>query len=342
MSTIRDVAARAGVSTATVSRVLNNDTVYKMTDETRDRVWKAVAELGYRPKSTKLPLPSSSTADAPLRIGCILSVTKEKYKDPYFMSILSGIEKRLGEKGYTLSFLRTYHEIEDKLTFSKLFADPVDGLILMDNLREDLYRQARTLVSHIVGVDTIRTDIDNVGYDHYDVATRAVQHLIERGHTKIGFIGGSGLPGPNGKASLRNSMRYKGFFATMHAAELPVNPDWVRDCQWDEALCCQIVSEIVALPNRPTALFCASDLMAIAALSALYNAKISVPEEMAVIGLSNIELSQFSSPPLTTLNVPTQEIGMVAVDLLCDRIAGSILLPKRVILPTQLIQRSST
>ena len=112
MSTIRDVAKLANVSTATVSRILNNDSKYKMTEETKKRVLDAVAALQYeiQPKISK---KNSSASNNHIKIGCILSVTKKKYNDPYFMAILSGVEKQLHSKGYEISFIKTGPELEE-------------------------------------------------------------------------------------------------------------------------------------------------------------------------------------------------------------------------------------
>ncbi|MDL1163578.1 substrate-binding domain-containing protein, partial [Yersinia pestis] len=123
---------------------------------------------------------------------------------------------------------------------------------------------------------------------------------------------------------------------------MSVNPDWVIDCMWDEAVCIEKINHLCKTKNSPTAFFAGSDLMAMAALNGLYNNGISVPNEVAVIGLSNIEVSKYSNPPLSTIDVPTKEIGMVAVDNLIDRMNGNHLLPKKVILPTRLVVRSST
>lgn len=340
MSTIRDIAKLANVSTATVSRVLNNDTKYKMTDETRERVWQAVTQLNYKINSS--PKRKALTEDHPtnkshIKIGCVLSVTKDKYNDPYFMSILSGVEERLLSSGYNIAFIRTGFELDDKQILFNTFSESITGLILMESLNSETYEYIRKKVPYIVGVDTERGDIDNVGYDHYNVASIAVNHLIEKGHTQIGFIGGSGFT-----RNLKESRRYRGYFATMHAAGLLVNPDWVIDCMWDEAICIENINRLCQTKNYPTAFFVASDLMAMAALNGLYNNGVSVPNEVAVIGLSNIEVSKYSNPPLSTIDIPTKEIGMVAVDLLIDRLNGNDLLPKKVILPTHLVVRSSS
>jgi LacI family transcriptional regulator len=340
MSTIRDVAKLAQVSTATVSRVLNNDSTYKMTDETREKVWQAVTKLNYKTSSTakiKSKKVVNTSLKSDVKIGCVLSVTEKKYNDPYFMSILSGIESRLQEKGYEISFIKTGPELEDKKKLYTTFSEPVSGLILMVPLNDESYDFIRNQVPFIVGIDTKRGDIDNVAYDHYNVATMAVQHLIEKGHKKIGYIGGGG-PVKN----IRESQRYKGYYSTMHSAGLTVTPEWVIDCSWDEEICIEKVNDLIKTNNYPTAFFAASDLMAMAALSSLYDNGISVPNDVAVIGLSNIEVSKYSNPPLTTIEIPTKEIGMVAVDLLLARMNGDNLLPKKVVLPTCLIKRSST
>lgn len=114
------------------------------------------------------------------------------------------------------------------------------------------------------------------------------------------------------------------------------------DCRWDEALCIEKMNELCKTNDYPTAFFAASDLMAMAALNSLYNNGISVPDQVAVMGLSNIEVSKYSNPPLSTIHVPTKEIGMLALDLLLERINGNTFLPRRVTLPTHLVLRSST
>ena len=335
MASIRDVAALAGVSAATVSRVLNNDTTYKIREETRSKVWDATARTGYKQKAAP---HSNKAAAAPLdkRIGCILSVTKDKYRDPYFMSIYAGVEARLMEKGYSIAFLKTYYEVQEPETLRAILEAPPAGIILMEQLSPSLYRSLRARIPACVGIDTRTPDIDIVGYDHFDAGMHLANHLIKKGHQKIAFLGGS-IFGPKGAVS----RRYLGFAAAMHIASLPVRPEWVLDCQWDEILCIGLVKKLMAQPAPPTAICAASDLMAMAALSALYSIGIRVPEQVAVIGLSNIQLSQFSSPPLTTYAVPTEAIGQVAADFLDERLRGCALPPRKLYLPITKVVRAS-
>lgn len=334
MATIREVAKLAGVSTATVSRVLNNDSTYKMTEETKQRVLDAVSTLNY-----ELPVAASKPAAPSLsgtKIGCILKLTRRKFDDPYFMSILSAAEDRLRKKGYELAFMRTSSELEDRAQLQALFQTPVSGIILMDDLDEEIYQYIHKQVPHIVGISTNHKDIDNIGYDRFGIAYEATKYLIEKGHTRIGFIGSGGVT-----KNIKNSQRYRGFQTAMHCANLPINENWIIDCEWDEDLCAQKVDELCATGDYPTALFVSSDLIAMASMNRLYANNIKVPDDVAILSVTDIEVAKYANPPLTTYHIPAEEIGYVAADLLISRINGYDLLPHRVILPSNLIVRGT-
>ena len=337
MSTIRDVARLAGVSTATVSRIMNNDTKYKITDATRDRVWDAVRALDYQlPRNPPKRKKESAPIHGPFRIGCILSVTRKKYNDPYFMSILSGIERRLHEQGCDVAFVKTGAELRDSANLSSIFQQPVSGMILMETLNQELFDYIRSQVPHIVGIDTLQQGIDNIGYDHYQAALMATKHLIRQGHKKIGFIGGSGESN-----RIINSRRYQGYFIAMTAAGLPVEEKWVLNCEWDEDICAAQVDALCRSGDMPTAFCVSSDLMAIVAINRLFRNGLTVPNDVAVMGISNIDMAKYTTPPLTTIHIPAEEIGVVAADMLLARMTGSNLLPQTILLPIELLIRES-
>lgn len=335
MATIREIADLANVSIATVSRILNNDTTYKMKPETHDRVWKAVAQTGYKIpiKHNKKSTPKLNSDS--IKIGCVLSVTKDKYQDPYFMSILSGIEKYCTEKNYTLAFVKTHYELEDYTTLQETFKDNLDGLVLMESLRLDLFQYIRSKVPICVGIDTRHEEIDNIGYDHMKAINSSVNYLISKGYQKIAYISGST------KENLYNSRRYWGYHMAMTQAGLPIPPHYVQSCDWNEALCMECVKNLIALPDPPTAIVVSSDLMAIAALSALYSLSIPVPTQIAVVGLSDLELAQFSSPPLTTVHIPASQLGYFAIEMIEKRLNGYNLTPYSSYISTHIVERSS-
>ena len=325
MATIREVAKLAGVSIATVSRVLNNDLTYKMTDKTKQRVLDAVAALNYE-------LPTTGNK----KVGCILKLTKRKFDDPYYMSILSAAEERFRQKGYEIAFIRTSSELEDRAQLRALFQTPISGIVLMDNLDDEVYEYIHKQVPYIVGISTNHKDIDNIGYDRFGVAYEATKYLVDKGHTRIGFIGSDGAT-----QHVKNSQRYRGFQTAMHCANLPLNENWIIDCEWDEDLCAKKIDKLCASDDYPTALFVSSDLMAMATMNRFYINKIKVPEDVAIISVTDIEVAKYANPPLTTYRVPTTEIGYVAADLLISRINGYDLLPHNVMLPSSLVIRGT-
>jgi LacI family transcriptional regulator len=339
MATIREVAKLAGVSIATVSRILNQDETYKTTEQTKQKVWSAVNELNYIPNNTARGLSKKykKTDTTSIKIGCILSITKEKYTDPYYMAILGGVESQLNKKGYSLSVLRTCKELDDKKILYDTIDDSLTGLIIMDSLKPEIYNVIRNTVPFLVGIDIEDSTIDNICYDRYNSAKQAMNHLISKGHKRIGYIGGPA----HFTEDFSKEERLKGYMDTLRDANIAIDNSIIKDCQWSRSLCYKKTIEILEHPNRPTAIFVGSDPMAAIALTAIYDKELRVPNDIAVIGVSNIEMSQYTSPPLTTINVPKREMGIAAADTLLARILGDVSLPKRIILPTSLTERSS-
>ncbi len=340
MSTIRDVAALANVSAATVSRVLNHDTKYKMTNETIERVWKAVAELGYKAptssqKQMKYIHKSDSATQVAHKFGCILNVQGGKYNDPYYLSILSGFEDAVMKKGYEISFIRTNEELENPKILYNTFQDPVDGVIIMNTLEPATFRYLKGQTPYIVGIDTDHTDIDNVAYDHYGASFMAISHLMDQGYKRIGFIGGFA-------ENMKFSRRFNGYYSALHSYGLEFHPEWVLASNWDEEYCDKVLREAYAKGNLPDAYFVASDLMAISVLRTLFDLGVKVPEEVGVIGISNIEISKYSNPPLSTIALPIRDMGKVAAQALFDRIEGDDTPSKVIYLSAEVLKRSST
>ena len=335
MANIRDVARMAKVSPATVSRILNDNQVYKTTDETRERVLRAVTELGYQPLARK-EVPSCADSESRFSVGCLLATTRGKYSDPYYLSILGGIEEELTRLGGIISLIQTEQELDRPEILDRVIRAGLSGLIMMRPLSESLFTRLHSLIPHIVGIDTGHMPIDNIEYDHLRVSKMAVEYLFGKGHRQIGFIGGS-----PGNAPLKKSRRYRSYLETMADLGLEVRPEWVLNCEWDDQKCIRLVEQLYHESVLPTAFYAASDLMAMAALRAFYQLGVPVPGRVAVIGMSNIEMSQYANPPLTTIDVPAVEMGITAARVIAQRIRGDDSLPKRILLPSRLIERDS-
>ncbi len=335
MANIREVARLAGVSPATVSRILNESPAFKTTDATREKVLRAVTELGYQPLNRK-KADARAGGPAAFSVGCLLATTRGKYSDPYYLSILSGMEQELDRLGGVVSLILTEQELESRPVLDRLLSAKLDGLVMMRSLSEPLFTRLHSEIPHVVGIDTGHLSIDNIEYDHFRVSRMAVEYLYEKGHRQIGFIGGS-----SGGAPMARSRRYRSYRETMADLGLEIRLEWVLDSGWDDQTCMALVEKAARESGLPTAFYAASDLMAMAALRALYHLNVAVPRQVAVIGMSNIEMSQYANPPLTTIDVPTVEMGITAARVIAARIRGDATLPKRILLPSSLIERNS-
>lgn len=331
MANIRDVAALAGVSIASVSRILNLDPDYRATLETRERVLNAATQLGYEAKTNYKKRRQSSK----ISIACICRKTVEYTADSYYEKILNGAKKYLQQRNHNVDFVLSQFDIVNEGSPSSLFAHPPEGLLLMDHPDEDTMRFLSSKIKYIVGIDSGNPGIDNVCYDRFDAGCRAMRYLLQKGHTDIAYIGA------HISENYTNVGRAEAYLRMMKQAKLPVDPDWMIDSKWHRGVCYERTIELMNRKKRPTALFVCSDYMAIAAMSALHEIGISVPDEISVIGISDIDDSRYLTPPLTTVAVPQTEIGEIAADILLQRIRGDRSLPKRIIVPTKIVERSS-
>lgn len=343
IATLKDIANHVGVSISTVSRVINNDTSRHISQATRAKIVEAAKELGYALNDSGRPAPKKSPPPQTTgyrQIGCIVSVTQNKYNHPYFSPILQGIEKKLSELNGVLTYVLTMDEIKGAGAMNKLAQDAqLDGMIIIEGIDPNVYEFIKQAVPAVVGIDISDSTVPVILYDRVAAAKSAVQHLIERGHRRIGFIGGAGLTG-----DLEREKRYRGYRYAMEEAGLDVDPRLVVNTGWDVNNSYTLVYELLSLPDheRPTAMFAASDMMAISAMRAAAEHGLQVPQDVAFVGLDNIEVSQYTSPPLSTVHIPKEEIGMMAAKVLIDQIEGKNPLPFKLFVPYQLMLRQSS
>ena len=331
MATIREVAELAGVSIASVSRIINLDPDYRVTLETRERVLNAVAQLGYQPKANY----RKRRAGSKISIGCISRKTVEYTTDSYYAKILSGAQSFLKRQNCDIDFVLSQFDIMNEELLSDLLAHPPKGLILMDHPDDNTMEFISSKIKYIVGVDSGHPTIDNVCYDRYATGCLAMKYLIDKGHTDIAYIGA------HISENHTNIGRCEAYLRMMRQAGLDIDPDWIVDSKWHRGVCYEKTIELMSRKKRPTALFVGSDYMAIAAMSALHSIGVSIPDEISVIGISDIDDSRYLTPPLTTVSVPQVEIGEIAADMLLRRIRGDRSLPKRIIVPTKIVERNS-
>lgn len=341
MATLKDVAEHVGVSISTVSRVVNNDASRSVNSDTRRKIWDAVTLLGYQPNKTARELVKKVAAKPEFthRVGVIVAVSQNKYNHPYFSPILEGIERGVQEQGGELAFIHTNEDIKSPETLHKIVQESgIDGMIVVERIDPSSYEYIKRHVPFLVGIDISDPAIPSVGYDRLLAAKFAVQHLISRGHRRIGFIGGAGLA-----QNISKEKRFLGFKEAMEEADLDVRQDWILDSGWNVDTSYELMKRV--LENKadlPTAFFAASDMMAISAMRAAFESKLRVPEDVAFVSIDNIDFSNYSTPPLSTVHIPKYEIGWVAAKTLFDVSRKQYPMPVRITLPFELIVRQSS
>ncbi|GAV13737.1 LacI family DNA-binding transcriptional regulator [Paenibacillaceae sp. P-4] len=343
MVRLKDIAERVGVSISTVSRVINHDDSRRVSEETKQKIWQAAKTLNYQVTPIANPKARTRTRHhtSPMSthaIGCILSLPDNKYNHPYFSPIIQGIEAKLLEAGASLAFLHTQAELRSTTLFESLLKSyQLSGIICVEGMDPAQYKWLKERVPNIVGIDVADPSIPVISYDRMNAARVAVGHLITNGHRKIGFIGGKGLLG-----QLEREKRYRGYRIALEEAGCVWNPNWVIDAEWDADRSYEQMKQLVQQVDRPTAMFCASDMMAIAAMRAAAEEGLSIPGDLAFIGIDDIEFAKYSSPPLSSIHIPKYEMGYAAAKALLDGLTDPYPAPFRMLLPFSLIVRKST
>ena len=327
--TIYDVADRAGVSIATVSRVLN--TPHRVNDETRRRVLAAIDELEFIPKAEA----SARARRNNYRIGVLAPF----FTYPSFVQRLRGVANALKGSEYELV---VYSVDSAEHYYSQLESLPIvrriDGLIVMSLLIDDLAAaRLQQHQLHTVLIESHHSAFSGVEIDNVEGGRLAARHLVSLGHRNIGFIGidseiaGCTLP--------TSAIRLEGFRSTMAELALPLRDIYIRNAENDMAAAYAQAKALLQLPERPTAIFATSDLLALGVLKAVRDVGLRIPEDVAVMGFDDLDIADYIG--LTTIGQSLDESGRVAVELLLGRIADGTRTIQHVRFPLQVIARST-
>jgi DNA-binding LacI/PurR family transcriptional regulator len=307
----KDVADRAGVSSAVVSYVLNNREIVK--EETRQKVLEAIRELGYQPNLLAQSLKTKKSRQIAVLINYL--------GNPFEAGLLISIEQHAKDRGYFVFFQTYKQEEEDQL--KSLFMGRVDGILLLGQaLKPQVVEHFQTLDMPIVSVmKPTGSDLDaSVPYMDLDweaEMSKLVRHLQQQGHTRIGFMG-------SGEAGQHYEVRMQAF---IHALR-ETGCTWYSEDLLDgggrfEPAERVLHAELIRQSIGFTALVCANDLMAAGCLAACRKAGAQVPKQLAVAGCEDILMSSQTDPPLTAIHYPRPQIGEAAMRLLLDTIEGN-------------------
>lgn len=328
--TLEEVAQIAGVSRSTVSRVINNHPNVRA--ETRERVWQAIQECGYQPHAVARSLVTNRTRI----VGMVIPETVTTlFTDPFFPLLLQGATEACNTHHYQLLLSLFNDPAGQEKTYQRVMRSGyVDGVIvasasLQDPVIPSLLRDGIPFVS--VGRHPDE-QINYVDVDNVNGARMAVEHLIQLGHRRIGTI-----TGPLDMTSGQD--RLQGYRQALAAHNLPIEEELIVEGDFREGGGVTGMQRL--LSASPSAVFVASDIMALGALKALREENLRVPQDISLVGFDDIPLASALEPPLTTVRQPVRRMGTLAVEMLLDLIEHPGAGPRRIVLPTQLVIRKS-
>ncbi|EHA1081681.1 transcriptional repressor PurR [Photobacterium damselae subsp. damselae] len=330
MATIKDVAKYAGVSTSTVSHVLNKTRF--VSEEISQRVMDAVEVLNYAPSALARSLKVNQTST----IGMLVTTST----NPFFGEVVKGVERRCYQKGYNLILCNTEGDTERMHSnVDMLLQKRVDGLLIMCSEVEpndyDLFGRHKPIPTVIMDWGPTNFPSDKIQDNSHHGGYLATQHLIDQGHTEIGCI-----TGPLDKMTAQQ--RLSGFVQAMGENHLSIKKEWIIEgnfeCDGGE----EAFDKLIVQKSIPSALFICNDMMAMGAISSAFKHKIQIPNDMSIIGYDDIKLAQYMTPSLTTIHQPKYRLGQQAIDLLLDNIINKRVDNKIIQLEPTLVIRNST
>jgi DNA-binding LacI/PurR family transcriptional regulator len=304
---IREIARKAKVSTATVSRAINH--VPTVDPQLAKRVWKVVDELGYYPNTQARALVLGRSR--------IFGLIVSEITNPFFPEIVQTFENLAVENNYEILLTSTVHDPKRmESSVRRMIERRVDGVaILTFGMEESLIEHLRFRKVPLVFVD-VGPDVPgiaNIRINYQNGIRQAVQHLAALRHTRIAFVAGP--------SQLKSALaRREAFKASM--IEIGLSPDLivVGDHRMEGGM--QALLELNRLSNRPTAVLCSNDMTAIGVMREAYDQNIKIPDDLSVVGFDDIRLAEFTIPPLTTVQMSQHELAKIAFQALLNEVAS--------------------
>ncbi|MFW6381090.1 MAG: LacI family DNA-binding transcriptional regulator [Bacillota bacterium] len=307
--TIKDVAEKAGVSYATVSRALNNHP--EVNEKTRKRILEIAQDMGYQPNAIAQGLVKSETRTIGLLIPDITN--------PFFPEVARGVEEAAEKAGYSIFLCNTNWNSERESKYiNVLLQKQVDGVIIAPSSESPAHLQKlmesntkTVFVSRIIRqLNTTSIIIDNVSG-----AVMAMEHLLQEGHKRIGFISG-----PLDISA--NKDRLRGYREALESNGIEIDDVLIKEGDFKRESGHFLMHDLLALEEKPTAIFAANDLLALGAIRAIREEGYQIPEEVAVVGFDDIEFASLPEIQLSTVSQPKYDLGKLAFEVLCDQIKG--------------------
>ncbi len=341
-ATLRDVARMAGVSISTASRAISDDRLRPVAPETRERIWEAVRQLNYEPidAAQRLVRRVDSQVRRTYSIGLILGLVSYKFSDPFWSKVLDGVDEELIRQEYHLRFAFSIHDLQRQSQRTLLSRTHVDGVILLGGIQP-----IRELIGEAVSIERAvmvegnddqgrwheRPPTDMIVIEKRRAIYRVVDHLVALGRRRLAFLG----PSPAADE------RAEAFVHALARHGLPFEAERCLVSPWPAEGAYEVAKGLLAGESLPDALVCGCDTIAIGAMRAAKERGLRLPDDLAITGFDDISFARDLDPPLTTVHVPKELMGELAVRKLIERISH----PERPhilqMVPTTLVVRGS-
>lgn len=326
--TIEEIAEKANVSVATVSRIINNKS--NVRPDTRRRVMEVMEELHFSPK------PCSPLSDANSRT--ILMCVPD-FDNPFNSTVIDGIQKAARSEGYTVMLMQDLNHCFGRIDYESILkSNSIAGIIIFCSIPNSKFLEELSFRCPVVICSEYAEtpSVSHVGIDDKKAARTAMNYLISTGCRKIGLM--------NCNMKFKYAQhREKGYYQALENAGLSANPDWIVHISTiSYQLAYSNALHVLSLPNRPDSIFACSDVFALAIVNAAKKLNLKVPDDISVVGFDNVYLSTMADPPITTIEQPSYQLGLQACELLLEKIKFPNASSKQIILDTELIVRKST
>lgn len=325
---LSEIAELAGVSAATVSRVLNDQSCVR--SSLVEKVYSALNEKGINPNEYIVKAPSSG--------HLILFVLPFDFNS-FFNEIIRGAKASAIQHGYTMIILQEHINTNTFPDFEQLIkTSKISGMIVLNHINPQLLNALTKLVPVVqcCDYDPDSKIVSSVSLDDFNMAKTAVNHLIAQGHKRIAFMSGS-------LKYRDNFVRQEGYLHALRAAKIEPTTRWIVNLpEINYNMAYSSAAQLLSQAYRPNAFFAISDLYACAIINAAKRLGLRVPEDVMVIGYDNVDYATISSPPITSVNTPKYQMGYTASELLIDRIQNLNSTTQHINLQSELIIREST
>ena len=331
--TVKDVAKRAGVSPSTVSRVCNNHA--SISRETRDRVQKAIAELGY-----EVPVVETVTAPAIKKIGIVLPPSdREAYENTFYLKAIRGISQICNQRQVASNVItgKDYDEILRSIqTLHR--SGSVDGFILLYSKREDIvidYLCEHGILYVIVGKpNELASETICIDNDNLMAGREATDYLYGLGHRRIGFIGSK-------NDFMYSADRRAGYQLSLLLHNLPAQPDYLVELESVNSGSSDTLRSLLSREDRPTAFVVSDDMLALALERVCVQMRLTIPEDISIIAFNNSLYAQLASPQLTAVDINSYQLGQEAANQIINHAENPNLMAAKIIVPHKIVERDS-